>query len=594
MNSKMQNKYGTILNICYVLKIAWKCVPSYIIWEMLYGIFMGLWGSVAIVFTQVFYENLFGDTDFYKILRILSFMLTITVVFHLWIQWYLNVYKPQKKQLLNYKVNKILFRKNIELDVNCYNNPEFYNDFVWAMSECDTQIIGVIESISNTFQHIIALLISSGVMASVSPILSIIAILTSVIHIVLQNFWIKSDLERRTALNPLNRKNSYYEHLYNTPDYAKEIRISHVSDIIFDKYIENLKQIKDTHIKYNTKILKYIIPFNLMSGIMQPIVYGILFYQIIVLKTLSIASLAIAFSVFWALRYRIQNVIDLIMRYHQHGLYIERIRKYMEYKSDICSGFLAAPEFKSIELKNVSFGYHSEKTVLNNVNMVINKGEKIAIVGYNGAGKSTLVNLILHLYNPDEGIILYNGKNINEYDVNSFRLRVGVVFQDYRIFALSLAENVICDIYRNELDEDRVMNALKNACFEQKLYILPNGINSELTKEFYSDGFNLSGGESQKIALSRIFSYPYDLIIMDEPSASLDPQSEYELNKNIKKYAKDKTVVIISHRLSTTCDMDRIYMFENGAIVERGTHSELLEKEGKYAYIFNLQADKYK
>ena len=138
------------------------------------------------------------------------------------------------------------------------------------------------------------------------------------------------------------------------------------------------------------------------------------------------------------------------------------------------------------------------------------------------------------------------------------------------------------------------MNALKNACFEQKLYTLPNGINSELTKEFYSDGINLSGGESQKIALSRIFSYPYDLIIMDEPSAALDPQSEYELNKNIKKYAKDKTVVIISHRLSTTCDMDRIYMFENGAIVERGTHSELLEKEGKYAYIFNLQADKYK
>lgn len=188
-------------------------------------------------------------------------------------------------------------------------------------------------------------------MASVSPVLSIIAILTSVIHIVLQNFWIKSDLERRTALNPLNRKNSYYEHLYNTPDYAKEIRISHVSDIIFDKYIENLKQIKDTHIKYNTKILKYIIPFNLMSGIMQPIVYGILFYQIIVLKTLSIASLAIAFSAFWALRYRIQNVIDLIMRYHQHGLYIERIRKYMEYKSDICSGFFAAPNLNRLSLK---------------------------------------------------------------------------------------------------------------------------------------------------------------------------------------------------------------------------------------------------
>ena len=150
---------------------------------------------------------------------------------------------------------------------------------------------------------------------------------------------------------------------------------------------------------------------------MQPIVYGILFYQIIVQKTLGMASLAVAFTAFWSLRYRIQGVIDLFLKYSQHGLYIGQIRKYMSYCSAVRSGDIAAPSFQSMELKNVSFGYVPGKTVLNNISMKINRGEKIAIVGYNGAGKSTLISLLLHLYNPEHGEILYNGKTLKSLTV---------------------------------------------------------------------------------------------------------------------------------------------------------------------------------
>ena len=136
--------------------------------------------------------------------------------------------------------------------------------------------------------------------------------------------------------------------------------------------------------------------------------------------------------------------------------------------------------------------------------------------------------------------------------------------------------------------------ALKNACFDGKLQTLPNGIYSEMTKEFYQDGVNLSGGESQKVAISRAFASPFDIIIMDEPSAALDPMAEHELNENLRSFARDKTVIIISHRLSTTCETDRIYMFDDGEIVEEGSHAELMKKDGKYAHVFRLQAEKYR
>ena len=588
----MKKRHTDAGNIIYALKIIRRCAPDYLAWEILYGIMFGIWGSAAVIFVKIFYNTLFEDKNFTKILWIVGIMTALTVLYQLWFQWYTNVLRPILRQRLHYEVNLVLFKKNTELDVNCYNNPEFYNDFVWAMSECDAQLTGVVDSIANTFQHVLAFIISSGVMASVSPVLALVAVCASVLHIVLQKSWIKSDLARRLALTPLNRKNAYYESLFSTPDYAKDMRTSHISEIVTEKYAENQRKIRNTHIKYNTKLLKYIIPFNMLSGIMQPIVYGILFYQIIVQKTLGITSLAVAFTAFWSLRYRIQGIIDLFLKYSQHGLYIEQIRKYMSYCPEVHSGNVSAPVFQSLELKNVSFGYVTDKTILHNINMKINRGEKIAVVGYNGAGKTSLINLLLHLYDPTDGEILYNGQKLEEFDSTSLHSRIGVVLQDYRIFALPLSENVLRDIFE-EKDEGRVMFALENACFHSILQTLPNGIYSEMTREFCRDGVILSGGESQKVAISRVFTSPFDIIIMDEPSAALDPKAEHELNDNLKKYAEDKTVIIVSHRLSTTCKMDRIYMLDEGRIIEEGPHAELMKANGKYAQIFKIQEEKY-
>lgn len=199
----------------------------------------------------------------------------------------------------------------------------------------------------------------------------------------------------------------------------------------------------------------------------------------------------------------------------------------------------------------------------------------------------------MRLYDPTSGQILMNGRDIREYDLDAYREKIGVVFQDFKIYAASIAENVMNGDYDPEHDRETVIAALDKAGFSEKLATLEQGVDTTLTREFDKKGTNLSGGEGQKVAIARVFARDYELIIMDEPSSALDPIAEYELNRSILEYAADKTVIFISHRLSTTRMADRIYMFDSGSLIESGSHDELMEMDGKYAAMFRLQAEKY-
>jgi len=298
--------------------------------------------------------------------------------------------------------------------------------------------------------------------------------------------------------------------------------------------------------------------------------------------------------------------VERIAKFPEHSLYIEKYRQFMNWEPEIKSGELPVCSFESLAIKSAGFEYtpcmpekeggKEKKPVraLTDVSLEIRRGEKIALVGYNGAGKTTLIKLLLRLYDVTEGEILYNGINIKNYNTEQYRSHIGVVFQDYKLFAATIAENVLGGDYTDtEEQRETVLSALRASSFEDKLAQLPDGINTPLTREFDEKGVNLSGGESQKVAIARVFAKPYELIIMDEPSSALDPISEYKLNHSILEGAKDRTVIFISHRLSTTRMADRIYMFENGSIIESGSHEELMALDGKYSEMFRVQAEKY-
>ena len=276
-------------------------------------------------------------------------------------------------------------------------------------------------------------------------------------------------------------------------------------------------------------------------------------------------------------------------------LYIDNLRQFLEYRVKIAEDKLAptTPPFKTLQLCNLSFSYQTEKSILQNVNMTIHKGERVAIVGHNGAGKTTLVKLLLRLYDPTGGTILLNGKPIAEYRLSSYRDMFGTVFQDYKLFAISVAENVMLHGEITAQEREIVQDALNKSGIANKIASWSNGIDTIVTKEFDKDGAIFSGGEAQKISIARIFAGNHEIIIMDEPTSALDPIAEQEMYQNMFSACAGKTVIFISHRLSSVTMADHIYLFEQGRIIEQGTHRELLALGKNYANMWHKQADSY-
>lgn len=581
-------------NILFMLKIAFRIVPFYPISNMLEGLVWGGANSVGLIYTKILYERLeMNGAQYWDVARIVIYMILYQAIF--WIVYHIYweiVVNVQKQKLYGY-VHTWLFEVARKVDLSSYDNPNFYNDFKWAMMQSDSTIVALVQTLGQLISQSLSIVTIGAVLMTIDPIFAMISIVACILLYVYQKivrpFYYKYSLD----FNEVNRKAEYTSRVLQDPAYAKEIRVTHAKEVLFDKYEESQNEIYEKSVWWAKKGFKYQLANILLFSGIGPLVNVMLLYKVMVSKTVTVGGYAAASNAIWSFQSYINKLMSIFSNFARHSLYIDKVRKFLEYTPQVRTGTKPAEPFEKIEFRNVSFGYNAEVTVLHNIDFTLHKGEKIAIVGYNGAGKSTFIKLLMHLYDPTSGEIVLNGNDIGDYDSEAYRERIGAVFQDYQIFATTVAENVLADEFK-EGDEERVKRALHLATFDDRLESLPNGIQTYLTKEFHEDGVNLSGGEAQKIAIARVFAQDYDLIIMDEPSSALDPIAEYELNNNIQKYAKDKTVVFISHRLSTTRRADRIYMFEDGRIVEVGTHKELMQLDGKYAEMFNMQAEKYR
>ena len=277
-------------------------------------------------------------------------------------------------------------------------------------------------------------------------------------------------------------------------------------------------------------------------------------------------------------------------------LYIEDFLWLMNYKPNIeeMTHNIKDFQFEKIQFKNVSFKYaNKEKKALNNVNLEIKKGEKVAIIGYNGAGKTTLTKLLLKLYNPEEGQIYINDLSYNNLTSLDIRTKCSIILQNFQVYCATVLENVLMREQKNDEDEKIVIEALKKVGLYNKIMSLPNGINTILTKEFSNEGVELSGGERQKLAIARVFASNAPLVVLDEPTSALDPFAEKEINDDIIKMGDKKTTIIISHRLSTIVNVDKIYVMKEGQIIESGTHNELMNNRNIYYEMFTAQAELY-
>ena len=248
----------------------------------------------------------------------------------------------------------------------------------------------------------------------------------------------------------------------------------------------------------------------------------------------------------------------------------------------------------TIEFKNVYFRYEEGLPyILKNLNFKINSDQKIALVGVNGCGKTSLIKLLLRFYDPDEGEIHINGKNIKEYNLDDLRAHFSTMMQDYCNYAFTVHETVALSDFQYADNIEKINSSLKKGTADTFVQKFPNGIETYLTRQYEEDGQELSGGQWQKIALSRAFFHEADVYILDEPSASLDAEAEEELFQQFELLYQNKGAIMVSHRLSNITNVDQIFVLDSGSIIESGTHQELMQLEGKYAKMYTLQAKKY-
>lgn len=612
--TRQRQKLSSILknNLTVLSKVA-KYTPDYFVLMFIEGI---VWGMLNASFSLFNYHllNTVDGGSFHRALMWIGLMALFYLLVYAFDRWYWTVKNHLLRKKLHLRMHEEMYLKARSLDLACFDDPEFYNDFVWAMNESDTRAVEVVENTGKLINRVIAASTMFGLLFTVDPVIALILFLSTWVTVVCNLLGNRVSFAQSKEQNPLGRKKSYVNRVYHLADYAKELRIHHADELLMREYDRTTEEMIRVDRKYG---MKYFLLYGVgWEGIGQVTFFAIILYMIGLFSkgALAVGSFAATVSVMWGVRWQLTDLIERLTSYAKHSLYIEKYLEFLRFEPKIKEGCTEIPAFRTLELRNVSFSYefsahpkyrfHEEdyeapkgerggKDAIKQVSLTLRAGEKIALVGYNGAGKTTLIKLIMRMYDPTEGEILYNGIDIRSFEPEAYRAKIGTVFQDFKIFATSIAENTMNGPCREE-EREIAERALRTVDFGEKLDSLEAGLDTHLTREFDTSGTNLSGGEAQKVAISRVFARDYPIVIMDEPSAALDPMAEYQLNQSILHSTEDKTVIFISHRLSTTRIADRIYMFDGGALVEEGSHEQLLEMHGKYAEMFRVQAEKYR
>lgn len=583
----------------WLFKICYKAAPAYMVCYIIEAI-----RNEVVVFLEftLALNFVLECTEFgrpFETAAIFLLSLLAFVVLGLLFNAFLYQKLQQKAQpKIKQAIKQMMFNKAKEIDLECYDNPEFYNDYVLSVSEVDNQIGRIFTLITNLCTGLVSIVLSGAFFIGNDPVSFIFIAISFAASLWSGKALNKLNFKIRNEKNPHERKLGYVNRVFYLNDYAKEVRLNtEVSDELLKDFDETNDKVLDIDRKnagkrFGLQLLKDYICNNFLIDVVY-MVY--LVYCAAVLHRISYSNVAVMRGTANRMKNRMRQFSDVFPKMEEISMYVQKMKNFLDIQPKIVStDKKPLPEKPTeIELRNVSFGYNEKDGyILNNISMKINPYSKIAIVGYNGAGKTTLIKLIMRLYDPNEGEILLDGVNIKEYDVEEYRRKIGTVFQDFKIFAATVKENVLLDFAENGKDED-VLNAIEKSGFAERLETLADGLETNLTTEFEENGVNLSGGEGQKLAVARVFYKDANLIILDEPSSALDPIAEYHLNHSMLTAAEHKSVVFISHRLSTTRIADRIYMLEKGRIIEEGSHAELLERKGKYAEMWRVQAGQY-
>ena len=589
----------TVSNNIFALKMIAKASPLYLFVYLGSSFVYGILGFLSETYLlRRIVNGVSSGEPIEYILRYVIILGIVCLVSYLALQWFWNVKSAIEQRKIGAYVERMLFKKASEVELACYENPNFYDKYVKAMDEAHNRMLKVMYTLDNLIYRIIALTANSFLLFIIDPWLILFGLFPLLLGIFrrLENI---ANHKQETEMKPINRRNNYIQRTFYLGEYAKEMRIGGMWENMLRDLRESYRDYKRLALKYGTRraVFGYIQRIGLeVITVLGATLYAV--YSALVIGNanggMSIGDCIVVLSSISTISYCLNNLVQNLAEFGEHALFLSDIRYFLDYSPQIVGTTQPVTSNGGrIEVKNLSFRYEgNEKDTLSDISFTLEKGERIALVGSNGSGKTTLVKLLLRLYDPSSGEVLLDGKNIKEYSLESYRGSFGTVFQDFKMFSMSVMDNVLL---RPSLSEERktVEDALRESGAYEKISQFDKGIDTVLTREFDDKGENLSIGEQQKLSLARVFAERTPFVLLDEPSSALDPIAEYKMFENMMRATEGRSVIFISHRLSSATLADKVILMKDGKIAEIGTHAALMERGGEYATMFKRQAENY-
>ena len=583
------------MTIIKSLKLLISKFPLFLVGEIISIAFSLIGAIIPIrIVKQIveFYENKTPDTSFNQLIIKILLMFLILCVMEL-IQFLLMLYKERVARLFNVELSIKFYEKLSTIDYDFHENPMFLNDYTRSLEEGISNIYSLANNCFAVLQRIVQ---SIGVIITMSILdnrIIFAAIGVGFIYLLVALRIGLLNKKRVSAQRPYMRESWYINRMFTLKDSMADIKISDVDNMLIDNNNKALDNVVKVIQKYQTRTAIWGAMASTLLMLVYPLSIGLLAYS---LKTpesyAGFASLTVAASTLSGLIAGLASSIGAVesvlpdCKVPFDLLNMKGLIEGIEYDDEI-------NDFENLKMEHVNFGYTKDKLNLTDINLEINKGERVAILGANGAGKTTIVKLLLRLYDANDGTVSINGRDYKRTSVSKLRKIVGAVFQNVETYALTIGENVLLRKPETKEDYELIDEALKFSGLYDTVHALPDGVNTDLSREFNRRGMIFSGGQSQRLAIARGYAQDYKLLILDEPSSALDPLAEAKVYNNMLEMGKNKTIVFISHRLTSTVHADKIYLFDNGKIIESGNHEELMKKNGVYHKMFVSQSAKY-
>lgn len=537
-----------------------------------------------------------GSQDISVLIMLIMFMISFQIISV--VNEKINAYCTSiHRDIITNKITKQLMDVTLKNDIAFFDSEEYYNSFA-VVKDGTYQLPDLVWNVISFVTSGVSVICTLLLFSQVNVLMGVFIILAAIPIALSERDYAKSVYMYEVSHMDEQRKMGYVNSLAESKGFAQEVRLYNLSAAIKDKFMSiwnpyfqtkrklvRQKTIKNTFFSALPNVIIGIVLVYLTIGITQNkyTVGDFSFYA-------SIASQIVAYMFAF-----INGATDI----YEKKLIINNINEFGKYQNTVIDNGTRTFEGNEmkIEFRNVVFRYpNTEFNALDDISFVIENGEHFALVGVNGAGKSTIIKLLLRLYDVTSGEILINDHNIKEYSIQELRQNIGTLFQQFSTLALTARDNIDPESMHMGIDpekDQKIIEALKHAQGEDILEHLGDGLDTYISKVFSDDGVELSGGQQQKLAIARTFYRNASLIILDEPSAALDPEAEHKLFEILEKLTENKTALFTSHRFSNLIYADKIAVIEYGKLLECGTHSELMKNKARYTQLFNYQANKF-